>query len=74
MKSKTPHILFVALFVTALVTGCDKQENTQESKQEAMPDANDNTCTLDNQKKYGSEFADKCFLRGKFKPNSGRRW
>ena len=79
MTLKTPHIFFIALVFTALVAGCDKQENKPESqqetvKQEAMPEATETTCTVENKNKYGPEFADKCFLRGKFKPNSGRRW
>ena len=79
MTFKTPHILFVALSLAALVTGCDQPENQPQGKQEttqeeAMPEATDTTCTLENKDKYGPTFADKCFLRGKFKPNSGRRW
>jgi entry exclusion lipoprotein TrbK len=70
MMLTTLRIFFSILMSVTLVTGCGKQE----SQVEPMPEATDMTCTAENKNKYGQAFSDQCFLRGKFKPNSGRQW
>lgn len=88
MTRQSLKILTIALLFVALATGCGKQESKQvviheegkpgaiheESKQEVIPEATDKTCTLENQKKFGPAFADKCMYSGKYKKSSGRTW
>jgi entry exclusion lipoprotein TrbK len=67
--------LYIIIFVVfTVITGCDKQENQQESKVEITPDATKETCTLENQNKFGPEFAGKCFRSGTYTKSPGLKW
>jgi len=72
MILKSLYILTFVVF--AVMTGCNKQESQQDSKIESTPDATKETCTLENQKKFGPEFASKCFRLGTYKKSPEHKW
>ena len=79
MKVKSLRILTIALLFVAVGTGCGKQESKQKvileaSKQEVIPEATNTTCTLENQKKFGTDFAGKCMRLGTYTKSTGRQW